>query len=143
MNESTCHVQARPVKMNNIFNNQLHCITFSKLGKWILHNRRIGNYVGIDVARGSLGDAALRARKMRQLNKCVFTCADLGADVPGRLKSSKHTKMQKLLSWSLKDDDGYGDPKFELLRGGGISESDRFDVVRYVVHHVYIFMESV
>jgi mRNA (guanine-N7-)-methyltransferase len=110
----------------------LACGKGGDLGKWVLHKRGIGNYVGIDVARGSLGDAAVRARKMRQLNKCVFTCADLGSDVPGRVKSNEHKKMQKLLSWSLKEDDGYGDPNFRLVRGGGIAETDKFDVVRYV-----------
>lgn len=111
----------------------LACGKGGDLGKWVLHKRGIANYVGIDVARGSLSDAALRARKMRQLDKCVFTCADLGSDVPGRVKSAKHQRMQKLSSWSLKDDDGIGNPKFQLLRGGGIAESDKFDVVRYVI----------
>jgi hypothetical protein len=109
----------------------LACGKGGDLGKWVLHKRGIANYVGVDVARGSLSDAAVRARKMKQLKKCVFTCADLGADVPGRLKSEKHTKMQKLLSWSLKDDNGMGDPEFRRVRGGGISETDKFDVVRY------------
>ena len=112
----------------------LACGKGGDLGKWVLHKWGIANYVGIDVARGSLVDAAERARKMRQgqLPKCVFTCADLGADVPGRIKSKRYEKMQKLSSWSLEGDDGMGDPTFRMVRGGGISENDTFDVVRYV-----------
>ena len=110
----------------------LACGKGGDLGKWVLTKRGIANYVGIDVARGSLVDAALRARKMRQLDKCVFAVADLGSDVPGRVKSSGVKKMQKLMTWSLKDDDGFGDPQFRMVRGGGIAESDKFDVVRYV-----------
>ena len=116
----------------------LACGKGGDLGKWVLHKRGIANYVGIDVARGSLVDAALRARKMRQLDKCVFTCADLGDDVPGRVKSTKSTKMQKLSSWSLKNDDPSEDPRFELVRGGGIAETDKFDVVsiQFAIHYM-------
>ena len=116
----------------------LACGKGGDLGKWVLHKRGIANYVGIDVARGSLVDAALRARKMRQLDKCVFTCADLGDDVPGRVKSARHNKMQKLSSWSLKNDDPSEDPKFELERGGGIAETDKFDVVsiQFAIHYM-------
>jgi len=116
----------------------LACGKGGDLGKWVLHKRKIGNYVGVDVARGSLVDAAVRARKMRNLDKCVFTCADLGSDVPGRLKSQKHQKMQKLLSWSMASDNGIGDPEFSLKRGGGIEESDKFDVVsiQFAIHYM-------
>jgi len=116
----------------------LACGKGGDLGKWVLHKRGIANYVGIDVARGSLVDAAVRARKMRQLDKCVFTCADLGSDVPGRVKSPKHCKMQQLSSWSLKNDNLSEDPQFELVRGGGISETDKFDVVsiQFAIHYM-------
>ena len=40
----------------------LACGKGGDLGKWVLHARGINNYVGIDVARGSLKDAVLRAR---------------------------------------------------------------------------------
>ena len=64
---------------------------------------------GIDVARGSLRDAAIRVRDMRKRNKLTKTkatliCADLGADVPGRKKSPNHRNMQKLLTWSLQEE---------------------------------------
>jgi SAM-dependent methyltransferase len=119
----------------------LACGKGGDLGKWVLHSRGIGNYVGSDVARGSLRDAALRARKMRsKLRNCTFTCADLGADVPGRLKSSKSKKMQKLLTWSLQDEaDGENSPPdFRMKRGGGIAETDKFDVVsiQFAIHYM-------
>ncbi len=116
----------------------LACGKGGDLGKWVLHKRGIGNYVGVDVARGSLVDAAVRVRKMRNLDKCVFTCADLGSDVPGRIKSKHFKKMQKLLSWSLESDDGMGDPQFRRVRGGGIKETDKFDVVsiQFAIHYM-------
>ena len=119
----------------------LACGKGGDLGKWILHPRGIQNYVGIDVARGSLVDAAIRARKMSQkLKRCTFTCADLGADVPGRLKTRRHKHMQKLATWSLDrdKDSGHGDPEFKILRGGGISKDDKFDVVsiQFAIHYM-------
>ena len=85
----------------------LACGKGGDLGKWIIHQRfaRGSNYVGVDVARGSLKDAAIRARALRnKMEQCTFTCADLGADVPGRVKSAKSKQMQKLLSWSLQNE---------------------------------------
>ena len=119
----------------------LACGKGGDLGKWVLHDRGILNYVGSDVARGSLQDAAIRARAMRKkLPRCTFTCADLGADVPGRLRSAKHTYMQKLLTWSLEKESEYahGDPDFKMVRGGGISMSDKFDVVsiQFAIHYM-------
>ena len=119
----------------------LACGKGGDLGKWVLHTRGISNYVGIDVARGSLKDAALRARKMRQkLGRCTFTCADLGADVPGRLKSPSHKHMQKLLTWSLQNEplSTSSDPEFREVRGGGILREDKFDVVsiQFAIHYM-------
>jgi SAM-dependent methyltransferase len=120
----------------------LACGKGGDLGKWILHPRGIGNYVGIDVARGSLVDAAIRARKMgSKLKRCTFTCADLGADVPGRLKSATHKYMQKLSTWSLQREAAHsvtGDPEFKMLRGGGIALEDKFDVVsiQFAIHYM-------
>eukprot|EP00559_Dactyliosolen_fragilissimus_P001954 CAMPEP_0184867508 /NCGR_PEP_ID=MMETSP0580-20130426/26883_1 /TAXON_ID=1118495 /ORGANISM="Dactyliosolen fragilissimus" /LENGTH=790 /DNA_ID=CAMNT_0027367841 /DNA_START=107 /DNA_END=2482 /DNA_ORIENTATION=- len=120
----------------------LACGKGGDLGKWILHKRGIGNYVGIDVARGSLKDAALKARKMSKSlrGKCIFTCADLGSDVPG---ARKNKKMQNLLSWSLakelsnvnKEND---EPVFEMVPGGGIGQDDKFDVVsiQFAIHYM-------
>jgi mRNA (guanine-N7-)-methyltransferase len=118
----------------------LACGKGGDLGKWVLHDRGVSNYVGVDVARGSLLDAALRARKMKKLKKCTFTCADLGADVPGRLRSLKHKRMQELLSWSRQEESEFetGDPKFKMVRGGGISLNDKFDVVsiQFAIHYM-------
>ena len=121
----------------------LACGKGGDLGKWVLHSRGIGNYVGIDVARGSLVDAAIRVRKMRQkLKRCTFTCADLGCDVPGRLKKSKRSsqQLQKLSSWSLhqESESWTGQPNFIMVRGGGIALEDKFDVVsiQFAIHYM-------
>jgi mRNA (guanine-N7-)-methyltransferase len=121
----------------------LACGKGGDLTKWTLHERGMSTYVGIDVARGSLKDAAIRTREMRKKNKikkAIFTCADLGADVPGRKKSPKHKHMQKLMTWSLEDESEYetAPPEFKLVRGGGISEMDRFDVVsiQFAIHYM-------
>lgn len=101
-------------------------------------------YSGIDVARGSLKDAAIRIREMRKRNKIQNTkttliCADLGADVPGRKKASTHTKMQKLLAWSLQEESEFesNPPEFKMVRGGGISD-EKFDVVsiQFAIHYM-------
>jgi SAM-dependent methyltransferase len=117
----------------------LACGKGGDLGKWILHP--IGNYVGVDVARGSLVDAAVRARKMRKkMKRCTFTCADLGSDVPGRPKSAKHRHLQKLSTWSLQNESPNidTDPVFEMVRGGGIEPADTFDVVsiQFAIHYM-------
>ena len=118
----------------------LACGKGGDLGKWILHNRGVQSYVGSDVARGSLVDAALRARNMRGKlkNKCTFICADLGSDVPGRPKHRNSKKIQRLLSWSLENDNGTGDPDFSLVRGGGLQPTDKFDVIsiQFAIHYM-------
>jgi mRNA (guanine-N7-)-methyltransferase len=122
----------------------LACGKGGDLGKWALHPRGISNYVGIDVARGSLRDAAVRARAPNlrpKLPRCTFTCADLGSDVPGRPKSSRGKgKMQRLLTWSLQDEPPHseGPPEFRLARGGGVSPGDRFDAVsiQFAIHYM-------
>jgi mRNA (guanine-N7-)-methyltransferase len=121
----------------------LACGKGGDLGKWILHPRTIANYVGIDVALGSLQDAAIRARAIPKLKRCTFTCADLGSDVPGRYASSKtgkKKKLKKLRSWSLQGEppNSAGDPEFRRVRGGGISLEDRFDVVsiQFAIHYM-------
>ena len=118
----------------------LACGKGGDLGKWVLHDRGVNFYVGVDVARGSLLDAALRARKVKKLKRCTFTCADLGADVPGRLRSPKHKRMQELLSWSRQDESEFetGNPAFKMVRGGGISLDDKFDVVsiQFAIHYM-------
>ena len=100
---------------------------------------------GIDVARGSLRDAAIRVRDMRKRNKLTKTkatliCADLGADVPGRKKSPNHRNMQKLLTWSLQEESEFESeqPEFKMVRGGGVSENERFDVVsiQFAIHYM-------
>ena len=119
----------------------LACGKGGDLGKWILHSRRMSNYVGVDVARGSLKDAAIRARGLRnKMERCTFTCADLGADVVGRLASAKKKQMQKLLSWSLLEESEFetGAPKFKRVRGGGVLPTDKFDVVsiQFAIHYM-------
>ena len=93
------------------------------------------------MARGSLKDAAIRARALRgKLNRCTFTVADLGADVPGRLRSPKSKRMQPLLSWSLLDEspNEKGAPVFKPVPGGGILPTDKFDVVsiQFAIHYM-------
>ena len=119
----------------------LACGKGGDLGKWAHHKRGMQNYVGVDVARGSLKDAAIRVRKMRKrLNRCTFSCADLGHDVPGRLRSPSHTKMQKLLTWSLQGESEHEskDPVFTNAPGGGISLDEKFDVisVQFAIHYM-------
>ena len=116
-------------------------LTFSLEIQWVLHSRGIQDYVGSDVARGSLKDAAERVRKMRNKPRnCTFTCADLGHDVPGRLRSKKQSLMQKLLTWSLKDEppNAQGEPVFKMVRGGGIRQDQMFDVVsiQFAIHYM-------
>lgn len=89
----------------------------------------------------ALVDAALRARKMRKkMKRCTFSCADLGHDVPGRLRSLKHKHMQKLLTWSLQNESPSENrpPEFKTIRGGGIQPEDRFDVVsiQFAIHYM-------
>ena len=120
----------------------LACGKGGDLGKWILHSRGIKDYVGSDVARGSLKDAAIRARRMRHrgLKQCTFTCADLGHDVPGRLRSPKQKLMQKLLTWSLQGEPEHtsAPPEFKMERGGGINPNQMFDVVsiQFAIHYM-------
>ncbi len=121
----------------------LACGKGGDLTKWIIHKRGMRNYVGIDVARGSLKDAAERARTLRKRNKltkAVFSCADLGSDVPGRLRHPKAKGMQKLLTWSLEDEAPFetGEPEFNMVAGGGISPSDKFDIVsiQFAIHYM-------
>jgi mRNA (guanine-N7-)-methyltransferase len=92
------------------------------------------------------------------LGRCTFTCADLGSDVPGRIRSSSSSsssaaaaasgarrrvpRMQKLLTWSLQDEPPRATttdpPEFRAVRGGGISPTDRFDVVsiQFAIHYM-------
>ena len=120
----------------------LACGKGGDLGKWVLHPRGVQDYVGSDVARGSLKDAAIRARGMRHrgLKTCTFTCADLGHDVPGRLRSPKHKVMQKLLTWSLQGEREHTEepPNFQMARGGGIQPDQMFDVVsiQFAIHYM-------
>ncbi|KAL3811363.1 hypothetical protein ACHAXA_011327 [Cyclostephanos tholiformis] len=125
----------------------LACGKGGDLGKWIIHPRKVENYVGVDVARGSLADAALRARQMSKsgksnaLRRCTFTLADLGEDVPGRKRSGRARRMQKLLTWNLQNetsDERDRDPSFVAREGGGIAVTDKFDVVsiQFAIHYM-------
>lgn len=121
----------------------LACGKGGDLGKWMIHPRKVENYVGVDVARGSLIDAAIRARQMskRGLRRCTFTLADLGVDVPGRKRSANAMRMQQLQTWNLQDEtsvDQKSDPVFIGREGGGIDETDKFDVVsiQFAIHYM-------
>ncbi len=121
----------------------LACGKGGDLTKWTIHKRGMRNYVGIDVARGSLKDAAERARGMRKKNKltkAVFSCADLGSDVPGRFRNPRSKKLQKLLTWSLENEAPFesGEPEFNMVAGGGISLNDKFDIVsiQFAIHYM-------
>ena len=115
----------------------LACGKGGDLGKWVLHRRGMGKYVGVDVARGSLVDAAKRAKKLglsKKLSNASFICADLGEDVPSR-------PSDKLLTWimDLEKEGEWMDPKFEVLPGGGVSKHvDQFDVVsiQFAIHYM-------
>jgi mRNA (guanine-N7-)-methyltransferase len=119
----------------------LACGKGGDLGKWV--RRGVSNYVGVDVARGSLHDAARRALRMKgKLKRCTFTCADLGTDVPGRPRLPGRPP-QELLSWSLGPESDFSrqcddEPNFQLVQGGGISEKERFDVVsiQFGIHYM-------
>ena len=116
----------------------LACGKGGDLGKWILQKRGIANYVGIDVARGSLKDAALRIQRLKKGKKTVsipkasLICADLGEDVPSR-------KKDKLLTWTMNQASlQEKDPVFHALPGGNVSPEDRFDVIsiQFAIHYM-------
>lgn len=126
----------------------LACGKGGDLGKWILHDRGVDRYVGADVARGSLSDAAKRARRLgasgRLCRNASLLCADLGEDVPGK-------RRHELLTWNMADDLGKGsnssnnnnnndnDPVFAKIPGGGVQRTDKFDVVsiQFAVHYMF------
>lgn len=82
----------------------------------------------------------MRKRNKLQKTKATLVCADLGADVPGRKKASSHKHMQKLLAWSLEEESEFesNPPDFKMVRGGGVSEKERFDVVsiQFAIHYM-------
>jgi len=135
----------------------LACGKGGDLGKWIRHDRGVQTYVGIDVARGSLKDAAIRARTMRDSFKngaCKFICADLGADLlrpkiphvgapqedEDKCISKQEEPTPQLLCWSLAKEipDEKGEPHFTLEKYGGISQDALFDVVsiQFAIHYM-------
>jgi mRNA (guanine-N7-)-methyltransferase len=82
--------------------------------------------------------AAERARNIKRLQTipCTFSCADLGADVPGQDK--------ELLTWSLQNEsdvDRLDKPVLKKRPGGGIRKNDLFDVVsvQFAIHY---FMQT-
>lgn len=82
--------------------------------------------------------AAERARNIKRLQSipCTFSCADLGADVPGQEK--------ELLTWSLQNESNIerlDKPVLKKRAGGGIKRSDLFDVVsvQFAIHY---FMQT-
>jgi mRNA (guanine-N7-)-methyltransferase len=114
----------------------LACGKGGDLLKWVNYYRGVSNYVGVDVARGSLRDAAERVQKLglSKLPQCSFVCADLGYDVVGSAKE-KH----KLLTWRLtRDTLNQSVPQFDPVVGGGVKPQERFDVisVQFAIHYM-------
>lgn len=112
----------------------LACGKGGDLGKWVLHQRGVSNYVGVDVARGSLKDAAKRAIKLgtSKLKAVSFVCADLGHDVPSE---ARHV----LPTWKLTPDSMLdAEPVFHPSPGGGVSITDKFSVisVQFAIHYM-------
>lgn len=74
------------------------------------------------------------------MKRCIFSRADLGQDVPGRLRSLEDTEMQNLSTWSLHEEPrrAKGTPVFRQVPGGGIGLKDRFDVVsiQFAIHYM-------
>lgn len=105
----------------------LACGKGGDLKKWIHHPRGMERFVGVDVALGSLRDAAERVQKMtRKPAKCTFVCADIGSDVLGQ--------EDPLLSWSI----GGNSTQLRRVPGGGVTASERFDVVsiQFAIHYM-------
>ncbi len=107
----------------------LACGKGGDLQKWALHKNSIRKYVGVDVARGSLKEAAERATSNNQLSRLKsisFVVADLGSDVIG-CKSKR-----KLLTWSKQS------PEFSPTRSGGVSPTEQFDMVsiQFAIHYM-------
>ena len=82
---------ARPVRKSSATSGKassidvldLACGKGGDLMKWALHQPSVRRYVGVDVARGSLRDAAARCignRQIRALPSITFVAADLGED---------------------------------------------------------------
>ena len=114
----------------------LACGKGGDLGKFSIHSAGVANYVGIDVARGSLRDAAKRVSALPsgKLRKASFICADLGSDVPGSRKSKYMLETWIMSSTTVLQDV----PRFNKVLGGGISPSDKFDVVsiQFAIHYM-------
>jgi SAM-dependent methyltransferase len=120
----------RPRKLRVL---DLACGKGGDLTKWMKLDRGMRFYFGVDVARGSLRDAAIRARNFHadgNLEHAIFAVADLGADVLGQ--------DQKLLTWKMEDDDQRYEPQFSMIQGGGINTAHRFDVVsiQFAIHYM-------
>mmetsp|Transcript_14865 Transcript_14865/g.36412 ORF Transcript_14865/g.36412 Transcript_14865/m.36412 type:complete len:889 (+) Transcript_14865:224-2890(+) len=111
----------------------LACGKGGDLTKWMKLDRGMKFYFGVDVARGSLKDAAIRTRTFQddgKLSHAIFAVADLGGDVLGQ--------DQELLTWKMEDDNRRNEPEFRMIRGGGIDSSIRFDVVsiQFAIHYM-------
>lgn len=112
----------------------LACGKGGDVGKFTLHSSGVSNYVGIDVARGSLRDAAKRVSALPsgKLRKASFVCADLGSEVPGSRKFSLET-------WTMNSATILQDvPRFHKVQGGGVASTDRFDLIsiQFAIHYM-------
>lgn len=144
--KATLISEVQPTSAGKLSVLDLACGKGGDLGKWVLHSRGLHLYVGMDVARGSLQDAALRIRQQKALKnvRCVLTCADLGADVPGRARNKKKKKLQPLLTWSWQDERTAGTtpggtPQFSMKPGGGVKLDDTFNIVsiQFAIHYLF------
>ena len=137
---------ARPVRKSSATSGKassidvldLACGKGGDLMKWALHQPSVRRYVGVDVARGSLRDAAARCignRQIRALPSITFVAADLGEDRLGGGKGLECWKKSRHLKDSK--DRGSNKVKFEIEAGGGVSK-DTFDVVsiQFAVHYM-------
>jgi mRNA (guanine-N7-)-methyltransferase len=117
----------------------LACGKGGDLGKFSLHPLGMRRYVGCDVARGSLRDAATRVLENRSLGgvkQLAFVVADLGSDVLGG------TKQQQLLTWTKPAANSGEEIVFNMQAGGSVSAAERFDLIscQFAIH--YFFSEQ-
>ena len=114
----------------------LACGKGGDLLKWVSFHRGVSNYVGVDVARGSLRDAAERVQKLglAKLPNCSFVCADLGHDVIGYSKRKHNLLTWRFTEQTLKQNP----PRFDPVLGGGVMPKERFDVIsiQFAIHYM-------
>mmetsp|Transcript_25221 Transcript_25221/g.39023 ORF Transcript_25221/g.39023 Transcript_25221/m.39023 type:complete len:433 (+) Transcript_25221:58-1356(+) len=125
----------------------LGCGKGGDLGKWCNQQTTrnpVQWYVGIDAAKGSLQDAAKRIINLppgrRRMQRAHLVWADLGADVPGGDQKLETWIMENSVSATSSNSTVVREtvPQFRKVAGGGISSTDRFDVVsiQLAIHYM-------